>query len=256
MIGWILRGLRCGVVTTRYPRGRRDTLPTSDSAIRVLDPTEAAGPLEAICPTGAILVDARHELSVDRGRCILCGLCVELAPERFAFAQEQETARRRRDGLVVGARPTNGSVFVRPTLAEQARPLRRSVHIRHVDAGSDGGEEWEIQALTNPYYDMQRLGLFFTASPRHADILLVTGGVTRVMEAPLRRTWEVMPEPKAVVAAGSDACSGGLAADGTVLGGVDTVLPVSVYVPGSPPTPISLLNGLLLAVGRLEEQTQ
>ena len=141
---------------------------------------------------------------------------------------------------------------LRATLGQRSRTLKRSVHIRHVDAGSDGGEEWEIQALTNPYYDIQRLGFFFTLSPRHADILLVTGAVTEPMREPLRRAWETVPEPKAVIAAGTDACSGGLAA-GTAssTAGVDTLLPVDVYVPGSPPSPIALLNGLLLATGVL-----
>ncbi len=143
----------------------------------------------------------------------------------------------------------------RATLGERSRTLRRSIHIRHVDAGSDGGEEWEIQALTNPYYDMQRLGFFFTLSPRHADILLVTGAVTEPMREPLLRAWETMPEPKAIVAAGTDACSGGLAAPtGTTAGGVDSVLPVDVYVPGSPPSPIALLHGLLLATGLLTRE--
>ena len=104
------------------------------------------------------------------------------------------------------------------------------------------------------YYDMQRLGLYFTASPRHADILLVTGVVTEAMRTPLLRTWEVMPEPKVVVAVGSDACSGGLAEKSIRATGIDSVLPVDVYVPGSPPTPIAILHGLLLAVGVLADE--
>lgn len=130
-------------------------------------------------------------------------------------------------------------------------PFRRSLHIRHVDTGSDGAVEQEIAALLNPYYDMQRLGLFFTASPRHADLLLVTGPVTRPMEGPLRRAYEAMPEPRVVVAAGTDACSGSIWTGPEVLGGVDRVLPVDVYIPGDPPTPIALLHGLLLASGRM-----
>jgi Ni,Fe-hydrogenase III small subunit len=128
--------------------------------------------------------------------------------------------------------------------------LRRSVHVRHIDCGSDGSEEWEIQALWNPYYDIQRLGFFLTNSPRHADVLLVTGPVTAPMCGPLERTWEVMPEPKALVAIGTDACGGGLHR----WGAVDEVLPVDVYVPGSPPSPIAILDGLLLAVGMLGAQ--
>jgi formate hydrogenlyase subunit 7 len=133
--------------------------------------------------------------------------------------------------------------------------FRRSLHIRHVDAGSDGSEEAEILALGNPFYDISRLGIFFTPSPRHADILLVTGPVTRAMERPLRLTYEAMPAPKLVMAVGTSACSGGIfGASYATLGGVDRVLPVDVYVPGSPPNPLSLLQGLLLAVGRIEQK--
>jgi Ni,Fe-hydrogenase III small subunit len=137
-------------------------------------------------------------------------------------------------------------------LGERARALRRSVHVRHIDCGSDGSEEWEIQALWNPYYDIQRLGFFLTAAPRHADVLLVTGPVTAAMRGPLERTWDVMPEPKALIAVGTDACSDGLCgANELTAGGVDAVLAVDVYVPGSPPAPIAIMHGLLLAVGLL-----
>jgi Ni,Fe-hydrogenase III small subunit len=138
----------------------------------------------------------------------------------------------------------------RRPLSEQARRLRRSIHVRHIDCGSDGSEEWEIQALWNPYYDIQRLGFFLTSSPRHADVLLVTGPVTAPMRAPLRRTWEVMPAPKALVAVGDEACARGLCqADELTAGGVDAVLDVDVYVPGAPPPPVAILDGLLLAAG-------
>ena len=141
---------------------------------------------------------------------------------------------------------------LRQTLGAQAAGLRRSIHVRHIDCGSDGSEEWEIQALWNPYYDIQRLGFFLTNAPRHADVLLVTGPVTDPMRLPLLRTWEVMPEPKVLVAVGTDACAGGLHPPGGVTaGGVDHVLPVDVYVPGSPPAPIAIMHALLLATGLL-----
>jgi Ni,Fe-hydrogenase III small subunit len=254
MLEWIARGLRKGIVTSRYPRGAEPAPDGFQGRITVLDPHAAPAELERVCPTGAIAV-REGELALDRGSCVLCGLCVAADPSRFAFIKDYETAARSRWGLVVGEPPVAPLGAIPRTLGDHSRTLRRSLHIRHVDAGSDGAEEWEISALTNPYYDMQRLGLYFTLSPRHADILLVTGGVTTAMRAPLERAYEVMPAPKAVVAAGTDACSGGFAsATGEVAGGVDQVLPVDVYVPGSPPSPIALLHGLLLAAGIVREE--
>lgn len=250
MLEWILRGLGKGIVTTRYPRRPETPPPGFRGRVELLRGEDATPVLEALCPTRAIAVhDGR--VALDRGRCILCGACVEAEPDRFRFVPAYETAARRRQARVAGGGDLGE---LRRTLGDRVAALRRSVHVRHVDAGSDGAVEWEIAALTNPYYDVQRLGIFFTAAPRHADILLVTGGVTKPMEAPLRRAYEVTPEPKAVVAAGADACSGGFAAaPGEIAGGVDAVLPVDVYVPGSPPSPIALLHGLLLAVGTIAE---
>jgi len=254
MLAWIARGLAQGRITTRYPRGAEPPPPGYHGPVAVLDSERADPALAHLCPTGAIAVDASGGLSLDRGRCIQCGECVRAAPARFAFTERFETAARTRGALVVGDVDHGDERPARRALAQQARSLGRSVHVRHIDTGSDGAEEWEIQALWNPHYDIQRLGFFLTSAPRHADLLLVTGGVTDPMRAPLQRTWAVMPEPKALVAVGTDACSGGLAAaSGLVAGGVDAVLPVDVYVPGSPPAPIALLHGLLLAVGRLRE---
>lgn len=130
-------------------------------------------------------------------------------------------------------------------------PFRRSAHLLHIDAGSDDAIESEIQALTGPYYDLHRLGLFFTNSPRHADVLLVTGPVTRNMRDVLLRAYEAMAEPRIVVAVGTDACDGGMfRTSPETLGGVDGLLPVDVYVPGSPPPPHMILSGILLALGK------
>jgi Ni,Fe-hydrogenase III small subunit/formate hydrogenlyase subunit 6/NADH:ubiquinone oxidoreductase subunit I len=258
MLEWIQRGLRRGRITTRYPRRPERPPAGYRGSVVVLDGEHAPAGVERLCPTGAIALDARQRITLDRGSCILCGECVRGAPERFAFASRYETAERARSGLLVGEahRPEDTLESTRKALGEQARMLRRSIHVRHVDCGSDGSEEWEIQALWNPYYDIQRLGFFLTAAPRHADILLVTGGVTSPMRKPLERTWNVMPDPKALVAVGTDACSGGLAKDGgLVAGGVDRVLAVDVYVPGSPPAPIAIMHALLLATGQLVPDT-
>ncbi len=134
------------------------------------------------------------------------------------------------------------------TLARTAyRRLGRSLSIREVDAGSCNGCELEINALSNPYYDCERFGLRFVASPRHADVLLVTGPVTRNMREALEKTYEAMPAPKWVVAAGDCALDGGcFAGSYAIVGGVSRVIPVDLHIPGCPPTPIQLLQGMLM----------
>ncbi len=130
-----------------------------------------------------------------------------------------------------------------------ARRPRRSLHIRHLDSGSCNGCDWEMTALLGPVYDIQRLGLDFVASPRHADLLLVSGAMTRNLMQAARLTYEAMPEPRLVVAAGACAVSGGpFAASYATAGGVAPVLPVDVFVPGCPPRPEALIHGILLAV--------
>jgi Ni,Fe-hydrogenase III small subunit len=131
------------------------------------------------------------------------------------------------------------------------RRFGRSLHIRQVDAGSCNGCELEIGGLTGPHYDLERFGLHFVASPRHADCLLVTGPVTLNMAEALRRTWEATPEPRLVIAAGDCARDGGIFCDSyAVVGGVDAVIPVDAVIAGCPPSPAALLAGLLDALGR------
>jgi Ni,Fe-hydrogenase III small subunit len=133
-----------------------------------------------------------------------------------------------------------------------ARRLGRSLHVRHLDAGSCNGCDWEIAALLNPIHDVQRLGIDFVASPRHADLLLVTGVMTRNLEEAALRTYAAMPEPRLVVAVGACAISGGVFAGSyAARDGIGGVLPVDVFVPGCPPRPEALINGLLLAMGRI-----
>jgi Ni,Fe-hydrogenase III small subunit/ferredoxin len=275
---WVLRGLRDGVVTTRWPakpdpyadawRGPARPLDAADLA----SPTDTASPdtaspdpastvsltdpadLTGLCPTGAITV-TDGTVRVDQGRCILCGRCVAERPGVFAWSPGAAgPAALTREQLVIPELPETDTAIhaARARLAERTAALRRSVHIRHVDAGSDGSEEWEIQALLGPVYDIHRLGVFFTASPRHADVLLVTGAGARGMSGPLRTTYDAMPHPKVVIAVGTDAVSGGLLADSeTVTGGVGATVPVDIWLAGSPPSPFGILNALLIAVGYL-----
>jgi Ni,Fe-hydrogenase III small subunit len=126
------------------------------------------------------------------------------------------------------------------------RRLGRSLAIRQVDAGSCNGCELEIHALNNAYYDLERYGIRFVASPRHADVLLVTGPVTKNMREALERTYNATPDPKWVVAAGDCAIDGGcFAGSYAVVGGVSAVVPVDLHIPGCPPSPVQLLRGLL-----------
>jgi len=142
-------------------------------------------------------------------------------------------------------------------LRERAHALfRRSLHIRTFDSGSCAVCESEIRLLSSPYYDLHRLGFFFTPAPRHADLLLVTGPAVRAADTALLKTLEAIPEPRVVVAAGACALGGVFSEDELVHGHVDAVAPVDVYVPGCPPSPLALLHGLLVAVGRLEDKVQ
>jgi len=127
--------------------------------------------------------------------------------------------------------------------------FRRSLTIRQVDAGSCNGCELEIHAMNNPIYNCEQFGMHFTASPRFADLLLVTGPVTRNMEIALRRTYDAVPSPKLVVAVGDCGCNGGIFGESYAsLGGIDKVIPVDACIPGCPPSPTVLLNGILKAL--------
>lgn len=254
---WALRGLRNGVLTTRWPARPDDYAAGTRGPAMVLAVPAAAkisgSDLARLCPAQAISQDEAGTVRLDQGGCISCGRCVAARPDIFGWSAGPDSASLSRTGLVVPPDENPESLAVVTTqLRERTRALRRSVHLRHVDAGSDGSEEWEILALLNPVYDIHRLGMFFTASPRHADILLVTGSGARGMATPLRETYEAMPYPKVVVAVGSDAVGGGIVSPSyATSGGICGIVPVDVWLSGSPPSPFAILSALLLALGRL-----
>ena len=149
------------------------------------------------------------------------------------------------------APPADASLRTGELQEEIARVFGRAVAIRHVDAGSCNGCELEIHALGGPHYNIEGAGIRFAASPRHVDLLLVTGPVSRHLETALKRTYDAIPEPKWVIAMGDCGCNGGIFGEGyATRGKVADVIPVDVEVPGCPPTPAALLQGILAAVGR------
>jgi len=138
---------------------------------------------------------------------------------------------------------------------EVAQKLGRSLHVRHLDSGSCNGCDWELSALLNPVYDIQRLGIDFVASPRHADLLLVTGVMTRNLQEAALLTYQAMPEPRLVVAVGACAVGGGVFANTyAASGSAEPILPVDVFIPGCPPRPEAIIHGLLVAVERMKQR--
>lgn len=252
MAFWTLIGLRQGSASTTWPFGDgpdgQDGLigmPRLDAAR--CDPSCAA--CAEACPTGAITVTADGRAELDYGRCVVCQRCVEACPTG-ALTESHDWAFgvRNREDLRTGAQAAMAAE------SGPARHFRRSLHVRHVDAGSCNGCESDIQALDNPFYNLHRFGIFFTPSPRFADLLLVTGPVTAGMREPLRRTYEAMPEPRWVMASGTCAVSGGIAAGDGCLNGIGDILPVDLFLPGCPPNPAAITEALLMFLGRRQQR--
>ncbi len=202
------------------------------------------------CPTGAIALDP---LRIDLGKCLFCPVCSEVCPAgAIQYGRDPRLAARRRDDLFVGERE---APLVSALGAQMRRLFGRSLKLRQVSAGGCNGCEAELSALGNVVFDLGRFGIQFVASPRHADGIVVTGPVTTNMASALRDTYEATPAPKIVIAVGACAISGGpfAGADACALG-VPADLPVDLYVPGCPPHPLTLLDGLLGLLGRVEKR--
>jgi Ni,Fe-hydrogenase III small subunit len=229
--------------------------------------------LADICPTRAITTESRDSgglaLGLDYAKCIGCGRCVDAGEGAVRQAHYFSQCGVSREKLV-----RTWQVYPEVKEEEQLpydvardeiyRLLGRALNIRQLDPGSCNGCEAEITALTNPYYDLERFGIHFVASPKHADMLLVTGPITRNMATAALKTYEAVPSPKLVVAVGACGCSGGiftartsdrrisgfgasdkLSSNKEISGAVDALLPVDGYIPGCPPTPAMLVTGIL-----------
>ncbi len=203
------------------------------------------------CPTGAIFRDEQG-LAVDMGRCLFCGACEGVCPNRaITFGKEFRMAARRREDLIIrGATITPPPLL--PLEPKRLQLFRRSLKLRQVSAGGCNACEADINVLTTIVFDLGRFGIDFVASPRHADGVVITGPVTANMRDALLWTHEAIPAPKIVVSVGSCAISGGIYHDSPETNnGASDLLPVDLFIPGCAPHPLTILEGLLGLLGQV-----
>ena len=202
------------------------------------------------CPTNAIQVQ-KQGISLDLGRCLFCTDCQEACPPgAIQYSQDYRLAATRRDSLVLQGKEQE---LARALDDKTRRIFGRSLKLRQVSAGGCNACEADVNVLSTVVFDLGRFGIQFVASPRHADGLLITGPVTRNMQSALKQTYEAVPPPKVVIAVGACAISGGPFVDHSQIhNGADSSVPVDLYIPGCPPHPVTILDGLLRLLGRRE----
>jgi Ni,Fe-hydrogenase III small subunit len=245
---WIFRGLRKGVLTTKYP----DAEPNSEELPRRSMPPQSNATSDwlkgrDVCPTRAIEVPSTvgEKGNIDLGKCIYCRKC-EQAGFQFSDAATSE-ALQARFAQQVSSKETL------ERYESHRKTFKRSFHILMIDVGSCNACNLEVLNLSNPYYDLQRLGIFFTNSPKHADALVVVGALNKAMVDVLKRTYESIPNPKLVIAVGACPISGGVFQTTSGFASpVKDAIHVDVVIPGCPPSPIQILQGLLMAMGKLK----
>ncbi len=262
MRNWTLKGIAAGKATTDWPYP--DDLDNGQERMLgfpKFDPSRCETSCQAcidICPTAALSTNRSEDIAsnvqLDFGKCINCQICIETCPtDALQNSADFMFAAKNRNDLIRSQQPvTEAADRLRSKIEKH---FKGSLHVRHIDAGSCNGCESELAATTNPYYNLHRLGIFFTPSPRFADVLLVTGTVVPQMIGPLQRTYQAMPNPKFVIAGGTCSISGAPFDFGYAAGnGADPFLPVDVYLPGCPPSPASFIFALLLLTERVEQK--
>jgi Ni,Fe-hydrogenase III small subunit/ferredoxin len=254
MLNILLARFRQGHRTVAYP-DQPPTLPDRFRGLPVIDGTKCRDGCEVCveaCPTDAMTREG-GALQVDLGRCLFCTDCTQACPEgAIVHSREYRLATRTRKQLIARG------PFVERSRALDARLRRlfgRSLKLRVVSAGGCNGCEADVNVLGTVVFDLARFGIQYVASPRHADGLLITGPVTANMNLALRKTYDAVPSPKIVIAVGACAISGGPYVDHPeVHNGADGVVPVDLYIPGCPPHPFTILDGLLGLLGRIDER--
>lgn len=251
--------LKRGCETMAYPKGPPPALPDRHGGALRFDAgkcSDGCVACAAECPTQAITSVPGNPMTLDLGRCLFCADCVKACPEgAITQTDDHRMAVRNREDLVLGA-PGHEEVKLADALDAKLRKLfGRSLRLRHVSAGDCGACQADVNVLGTIGWDLSRFGIQFVASPRHADGLLITGPVTKSMELALKKTWDAVPAPKIVIAVGACAISGGPFVDSPeVHNGAAGLVPVDLFIPGCPPHPLTILDGLLRLLGRLERE--
>jgi Ni,Fe-hydrogenase III small subunit/formate hydrogenlyase subunit 6/NADH:ubiquinone oxidoreductase subunit I len=257
----IKKFMQHGIVTVDYPKKQINKTFITGRPVVDHESCDKCGECVKRCPSSAIVLDEKIGFNIDE--CIFCSLCSDICHSgAIKMSHEFELAVKKRSGLKVSpviieerSIPSEDYELICNKLKKKiAGRFGRSLGIREVDAGSCNGCDNEVNAMNSPYNDLERLGMHFVASPRHADMLLVTGPATRNMELALIKTYNAAPDPKLVVAVGACACSGGIFKDSyCTRNGIDCIVPVDVYIPGCPPRPQALIYGILMAVDGMEK---
>ncbi len=250
MINLLKTRLRQGYRTQAFPPPS-NPLPERFRGLPVLHPARCPEGCRACadaCPTGAISTD--EGLRLDLGRCLFCPACAEACPEgAVEVTRAYGLASASREGLILSGEHLRPKVEA--LQGEMKRLFGRSLKLRQVSAGGCSGCEADLNVLGTVGFDLGRFGIQFVASPRHADGIVVTGPVTRAMAGALRSTYEAVPAPKLVILSGACALSGGTFTGSPAVAGVPDDVPVDLYIPGCPPHPLTVLDGLLRLLGRL-----